>query len=81
VVRDVQNSTSRAAAKRLGNKTTRDDLLQALLEKLDIGSMAKEMGYSRTGLFERYYVAFKIKENSPIQLKVFPLCGMWCLQC
>jgi len=53
VVRDVQNSTSRAAAKRLGNKTTRDDLLQALLEKLDIGSMDKEMGYSNDGLVRR----------------------------
>jgi len=57
VVRDVQNSTSRAAAKRLGNKTTRDDLLQALLEKLDIGSMAKELGYLDRSLVQRCYVA------------------------
>jgi len=81
VVRDVHNSTSRAAASRLGTKTTRNDLLQALLEKLDIDTMAKELGYSKDCLVQRYYVTFKIKENVPIQLKVFPLCGTWRLQC
>ena len=37
--------------------------------------MAKEMGYAIAGLLNRCYVAFKIKENAPMQLKVFPLCG------
>jgi hypothetical protein len=39
--------------------------------------MAKELGYSDRSLVQRCYVAFKIKENTPIQLKVFHyvVCG------